>query len=157
VDVLLGGRAGLGSATTAAATTFATRATASTGIRGRELGVAAATPTRAGIAGTSDQLHPVGDDLGRVFFDAILVRVLAGLQPAFDVDRASLLQVFTGDFRLPAEQHDTVPLGFFLLLATLVFPRFAGGDVQIGDGVAAGGVARFRITAEIAEQDYLVD
>src|SRR5690242_17262848 len=67
-----------------------------------ELDVAAAT----GVASAADQLHPVADDLGRVFFDAVLVGVLARLQPPFDVDGTSLLQVLAGDLGLASEQHD---------------------------------------------------
>mgnify|MGYP003693908947 CR=1 FL=1 len=62
-------------------------------------------PLAAGIA-TAKQLHPVGDDFGRIFFDAVLVRVLACLQAALDIDGAALLQIFAGDLSLAPEQHD---------------------------------------------------
>ena len=84
----------------------------------RELGVAAA----ATLARAADQLHAVGDDLGRVLLDAVLVGVLARLQAALDVDRAALLQVLAGDLRLASEEHDAMPLGALLLLAALVLP-----------------------------------
>src|SRR5512134_704216 len=45
----------------------------------------------------AEQLHLVGDDLGGVLLDAVLVGPLARLQPAFDVDRATLLQVLAGN------------------------------------------------------------
>src|SRR6476659_4304662 len=50
-----------------------------------------------------------------------------------------------------------MPFGTLLLLAALVLPLLARRDVQVGDGIAAGRVARFRVAAEIAEQDHLVD
>ena len=119
----------------------------------RELGV----PAAAGIARAADQLHAIGDDLGRILFHAVLVGVLARLQAAFDVDRAALLQVFARDLGLASEQHDAVPLRALLLLAALVLPLLARRDVEVGDGFAAGGIARFRVAAEVAEQDHLVD
>ena len=103
------------------------------------------------------QLHAIRDDLRRVFLDAVLVRVLARLQPALDVDGAPFLQEFAGDFRLAPEEHDAMPFGALLLLAALVLPLLGGRDVEVGDGVAAGRVARLGIAAEIAEQDHLVD
>src|SRR5476649_1003077 len=41
----------------------------------------------------TQHLHLLGDDVGRVFLDAILVRVLAGLQTTLDIHRRSLFQV----------------------------------------------------------------
>ncbi len=117
----------------------------------RHLVVAASAFARA-----ADQLHPVGHDLGRVLLDAVLVGVLARLQPALDVDRAALLQVLARDLRLAAEQDDAVPLGAFLLLAALVLPLLGRRDVEVGDRIAAGRVARLRIAAQVAEQDHLV-
>ena len=102
-------------------------------------------------------MHTIGHDLGGVFFDAVLVRVLAGLQTAFDVDRPAFLQVFAGDLRLASEKHDAMPLGALLLLAALVFPLLAGGDVQVGDGIAAGCVARLGVAPQVAEKDDFVD
>src|SRR5512147_2249458 len=118
-----------------------------------EIGVARATPAAIPAA---EELHAVGDDFRRVLLDAFLVRVLASLQTALNIDGASFLQVFAGDLGQASEQHDGVPFGLFLLFSALVLPRFRGGDAQVGDGVAAGRVARFRVTAEVADQNHFV-
>src|SRR5207302_9097649 len=112
---------------------------------------------RSAAFATAEQLHAIGDDFGRVFFDAVLVGVLACLQSTLNIDRAAFFQIFSGDLGLAAEQHDTVPFGALLRFAALVLPLLARCDVQVGDRVAAGRVTRFGITAQIAEQDHLVD
>jgi len=138
--------AGLGAAARCAALPPAAPAAAG------EFGVTAAAAVAA-----AQQLHAVGDDFRRVLLDAVLVGVLARLQPPLDVDGPALLQVLAGDFRLPPEQHDAVPLGLLLLLAALVLPGVGGRDVEVGDRVARSGVAGFGITAEVADQDHFVD
>src|SRR6185312_478426 len=65
-------------------------------------------------------LHFVGNDIGRVALDAFLVRVFVSAQLTFDVNLSTLGQIFASDFRQPAEHFDTVPLGAFLLFATLL-------------------------------------
>ena len=62
------------------------------------------------------------------------------------------------DLRKPAEEGDPVPLGsFFHLAAGLVLPAVGSGKPNVRDGVAARQVLRFRIRAEIADQDHFVD
>src|SRR5690348_15122806 len=77
---------------------------------------ALASATAAATAGTAKHLHLVGDDVGRVAFDAVLVGVFVGAQRTFDVDLPALLEIFAGDFAELAEQHDAVPFGAFLVL-----------------------------------------
>ena len=95
-------------------------------------------------AAAAEQLHAVGDDLGRVALLAFLVLPLARADAAFDVDRRALLQVFARDLGGLAEERDAMPLGVLLLLAALVLPRVGRGDADVGDRVAARQVARFR-------------
>src|SRR5439155_8927882 len=97
--------------------------------------------------------------LGRVFLDAGVVGPFAGLQGALDIDLRALAQVFLGDLDEPlVEDHDAVPFGALLALAgDAVAPAFRGRQVQIGDARTVLGRADFRIAAEIADQDHLVD
>ena len=94
VDILLGSGGRLGAAC-GAAPAIPPAATAARGAR--EFGITAA--TTAAIA-TAEQLHAVSDNLRRILLDALLVGVLARLQPPFDIDRTSFFQIFAGDFGL---------------------------------------------------------
>src|SRR5690606_20536329 len=119
---------------------------------------ALATTAAATLAHAAKHLHLVGDDVGRVAFDALLVGVLVGAQRAFDVDLAALLQVLTGDLGQAAEEFHAMPLGAFLLLAgLLVRPLLGGGDADRGDGRAGRRVPGLRVVAQVAYQDDLVD
>ena len=97
--------------------------------------------------------------LGRIFLDAVLVGVLAGLELALEIDLGALLQILLDDFAEPfVEDHHAVPLGLFLALAGgLVAPAFRSGDRQVGDRTPVLGAPDFRIAAEIADEDHLVD
>jgi hypothetical protein len=44
-----------------------------------------------------------------------------------------------------------------LLLAALVLPFLGGRDADVGDRVAAREIAGFRVGAEVADENYLVD
>src|ERR1700674_4994346 len=105
----------------------------------------------------AEPLHAGSEDLGGIAILPFLVLPLSRLQASLDVDLAAFFQILAGDFGLPAEKDDAVPLGLFLLLAGLVLPRVGGGDANVGDGVAAGRIAGFRIAAQIADQNHLVD
>src|SRR5690606_26277792 len=121
-------------------------------LRGRTLGrsarlarrfiVAAATTVAAFAAAiaAAQHLHLVGDDFGAVAVGAgVFVLPLAGLQAAFDVHRAALLQVFAGDLGQAVVHDHAVPFGFFTALAAgLVFPLRGGGNGNIADRRAIG-------------------
>jgi NADP-dependent 3-hydroxy acid dehydrogenase YdfG len=116
----------------------------------------------AGVAAhalaTAQHLHVLGDDVGRVALDAVLVGVLAGLQAAFDVDRRAFFKVLAHDLGQAAEERDAVPFGQLFLFAGLAVLRLVrGGDRDVRDGVAARHVADFRIAAEVADDDDLVN
>jgi hypothetical protein len=90
---------------------------------------------------------------------AVFIGPFACLQSAFQVNLRALLEVLLDDLaEALVEDHDAVPLGFFLALAGgLVAPAFRGGHPQIRDRAAVLGAANFRIRTEIADEDYLVD
>src|SRR5471032_2676595 len=106
----------------------------------------------------AQHLHLLGDDVGRVLFDAVLVGVFAGLQTAFDVDRRAFFQVLADDFSQAAEEGDAVPLGQLFLLAGVAVLRFERGrHGDVGDRVTARHVANFRIATQIADDDDFVN
>src|ERR1700738_4995715 len=95
---------------------------------------------------------------GRVFFHAALIGPFAGLQLAFDVNLGTLLQVLFGDLaKTFAENHHAMPLGFFLALTgALVAPSIRRGYPQIRNRTPVLSPLDFRISPEIADQNYLV-
>src|SRR6185437_5384344 len=105
----------------------------------------------------AEHLHGVRDDFGRVLVDAVLVLPLARLEAPFHVDLRALLEVLARDLGELAEEGDAMPFGLLLLLAVLVLPHVRGRDRDVGDRAAVGHVARFRIAAEVADDDHLVD
>ena len=110
------------------------------------------------IVAAADELHVFTDDFGRPAIVAALIGPFAGAQAAFDQDGAALAQIVLGEFSSAAEKNDAVPFGFFHGLTVAVFVAARGGDAQGSDGGAAvGGVADFRIGAEVAENNNLVD
>src|SRR6266478_2045026 len=118
-------------------------------------GAAAAAAIAAG-----KEHHPaygVGDDLRGVLLGAFLVGPLAGLKAALDEDLAALGEVLSAVLRRLAPDDDAVPLGPLLLLACLVRPRLVGGDGEVRHRLPAGRVPDLGITAQIADQDDLVD
>ena len=105
-----------------------------------------------------EELHRFADDFGGVAVSAVLGLVLASAQAAFDVALAALVEVFLGDFGKAGEEDHAVPFGFADGLAFGVAVAARRGDVERRDGGAAvRRVAGFGISAEIADQDYLVD
>src|SRR5471030_1743704 len=127
--------------------------------RGR--GVVAAVVHAAAVAHAltaAQHLHLLGDDVGRVLLDAVLVGVFTGLQAAFDVDRGTFFQVLADDFSQAAEEGDAVPLGQLFLLAGVAVLRFERGrHGDVGDRVTARHVANFRIATQIADDDDFVN
>lgn len=119
-------------------------------------GLAAARPGAARAA--AEHLHLFGDDFGRVTVLAVLALPLARADAAFDIDRRTLLQVFADDFRQTAEERDAMPLGHFLeIAARLVLVAIGRRETDVRNRVAARQVTDFRIGAEIADEDDLVD
>src|SRR6187401_2087560 len=125
---------------------------------GRRLAARLPTPlARARSRARSEHLHTVADDLGRVALVAVLVLVLARPDPALDVDLGPFLQVFAFDLGEPPEERDAMPCGRLLhFAARLVLPAVSRRYPDVGDCIAARLVPRLRISAEIADQDYLV-
>ncbi len=98
-------------------------------------------------------------DLGRIAVIAALVLPFARLQLAFDVDLRALLAVLLGHLaEILVEDHDVVPLGALLALArVLVAPSLRSGEGEAYDLIAGVQPAHFRILAQIADEDHLVD
>jgi len=107
-------------------------------------------------ATTAQELHAIRHDLRGIAVLALFVLPLAGTDSSLDINRRAFLEVFAGNFRELAEKSDPVPLGMLLLLAALVLPDLSGCNTDVGHGVATRQVARFRIRAQVADQDYFV-
>src|SRR6185437_6393374 len=119
---------------------------------------AASARSRAAAAPAAEHLHLVANDLGGIALVALLVLPLAGAQAALNIDLRAFFQVFAGDLRQPAEEGHAVPLGALLLLAALlVAPALGGGDAKVRHAAARRHGARFRIRAQVADEDDFVD
>jgi hypothetical protein len=80
----------------------------------------AAAAAHSAAATTTEQHDPIAANLGGVFIIAVFVLPLARLQAPLDVDLLALGQVFRQRLGRLAPQDDAVPLGFFLLLTSVV-------------------------------------
>src|SRR5262249_7073343 len=109
-----------------------------------------------GSAAAGQEDDAVGDDVGRVVLLPILV-VGPGLQLPFDVNRAPLGEVLRAVLGLVTPDGHAVPLGAFLTLAGFVFENLGGGDAQVAQWTAAGGVLQLGVCSQIADQDDFVD
>ena len=99
----------------------------------------AAKVSTTALAFTAEQDQVAAHNFGHVLLLAAgLVVPGVGLQAAFDVHFAALLQIFAGNFRQALPQNDIVPLGAVLPLAALVLETFVGGDGSLATGVPCG-------------------
>ena len=105
----------------------------------------------------AQHLHFIGNDVGRVALHAVLVGVFAGFDAAFYVHRAAFAQVLACNFGQFAKKADAVPFGLFHHLTRAAFVFAAGGNGDVGNGLAAGQIAYFRVTAQVAYQNDFVD
>src|SRR5882672_7226426 len=121
-------------------------------------GPCAATGAGCGCAfgAAAEHAKVVGDNFEAGALLAFLVLPFAGLDAAFDEDERALLEILLRDLRLLAPDDDFVPLGALLLFAVAVFVGFVRGYGEIGDGLAAAGVARFGIASQTANENNFV-
>src|SRR5580698_520105 len=123
--------------------------------------VAAAASTRAAGAIEQGQFAAkvLQHDFGGIAVLSGLVLPFARLQRALDVNLRALLEILLGDpAQILIEDDDAVPLGLFLALARgLVLPGLRCGQPQVRHRPAVLGATNFRIGAQIADQDHLVD
>ena len=105
----------------------------------------------------AEHLHLVSADFGGILLHAVFFP-RTGAQAAFDIDLRAFAQVLADDLGQPAIEHHAVPFGGFLHFAgLLVLPAVGGGDGDVGDLVATGKTAHFRVSAQIADDDDFVD
>src|SRR5690606_4099570 len=107
----------------------------------------------------AQHLHLVGHDFGAVAVGAgVFILPLACFEPAFDIDRAALAQVFARDLGQAVVEHHAVPFGFFAALAAaFVLPLRSGGNGDIADGGPIGAVAHLGIAPKVADEYDFVD
>src|SRR6266480_419443 len=107
-----------------------------------------ASPTHTPTARRQEEHFP-RDDLGGVA--RLLIKILPGpvLDAPLHVDPVAILHVLLGQIRelepLVIPAHDPVPLGLFLLLATLPRPLPAGRQRQRGDAGAVVGASHLGV------------
>src|SRR5690348_5142398 len=109
-----------------------------------------------GVGARTEHLHGVRHDIKAGALLAFLVLPFSRLNAAFDVDHRPFFQVLLADLGEFSPSGDAVPLGALLSFAIAVFVGFVGGHGEIGDGLAASGIARFRIAAQSADENDLV-
>src|SRR5262249_26971247 len=112
---------------------------------------------RPSIVGTAEELDPLRPHLRRRPLVPLPIGPLASLQRSLDVDRPPLPKVLAGALRLLPPDDDAVPLRALLLLAGGVLPGVGRGHREIGHRLAALRVADLRVTAEIPDENDLVD
>jgi hypothetical protein len=108
------------------------------------------------VAAATEHAEIGGDNFETGALLAFLILPFAGLDAAFNEYLGAFFQILLGDFGLFAPNDDFVPLGALLAFAVAVFEGFVGGDGKIGDGLAAAGVAGFRVAAETADEDDFI-
>jgi hypothetical protein len=79
----------------------------------RLLGLAALLTILLTLISIAQQLELSHNNVNRVLFNASLVCVLAVLDAAFDVERATLADVLSSNLCQPVIERDTVPLSVF--------------------------------------------
>src|SRR5690606_21638110 len=113
---------------------------------------------RRAVTSPAEHLHLARDDLGGVAILAVLVLPLASAQRSLDVDLRAFAQVLARDLAELVEQHDRVPLGALLLIASLaILPLLARREADVRDRFARWHGAGVGIGAEMADQNDLVD
>lgn len=118
---------------------------------------AASCACRHAVAASAEHAEIGGDDFEAGALLAFLILPFARLDAALDEDEGAFFQVLLGDFGLLSPNNNFVPFGAFLPLAVFVFVRFVGGDREIGDSLATGGVTGFGIAAEAADENDFID
>lgn len=109
-------------------------------------------------ASAADELHVADHDLGCVPVSSVLRLPFPRLESAFDVDLRALAEVLGSHLAESVEQDNPVPLGMLDgLTRGFVLSGFRSGNPQAGDGAAAREQAFFRIRAQVADDDDLVD
>jgi hypothetical protein len=100
----------------------------------------------------------IGDDnFSGGFLLAFLILPFPSLESALEIGLATFLEEFLNYFGLFAPDYEPMPFRALLALAIAVFVRFVRGNGKIGDRLAAGSVADFRIAAQSADEDYFID
>src|SRR5260370_30141214 len=107
---------------------------------------------QTGMAAGPAELDFGGVYLGGLALLAVLAFPGTRLQPALDVNEASLVQILAGNLRQVAladvPDHDVVVIGVFLLLTVRTLSVAVGCQREAGHRRAARRVAHFRIAAQ---------
>src|SRR3954469_9900153 len=107
----------------------------------------------ATLSASPEQDQIICDNLGHILFLAgLLVVPGTRLEPALNVDLATLLQVLTGDLGESLPEHHVVPFGAILPLSGFIFKTLVGRDRDLCHCRALRRVFNLRIFAQISNQ-----
>src|SRR6202034_3444937 len=109
--------------------------------------------TTAAFTASAEQDQVTRHHFGHIFLLAAgLVVPRSGLQAAFDVNLAALLQILARNLGQALPEHHIVPLGAVLPLAALVLEALVGGDGDLSHGRALRRVFDLWIFPKISDQ-----
>src|SRR5262249_14493719 len=103
------------------------------------------------------ELYTLGDHLGDRALLSVLALPVARLQPALDEDAAALVEMLAARLRLLAPHDHGEEARFLPLFSRLRRVVTVDREPEIRDRGAAGRVAQFRGTGQVADQQYLVE
>lgn len=118
--------------------------------------VAAVVLLLVAILPAPQHLHIVTHDLGDVALYAILIVVIPGADPAFDVQLRTLFHVLFGHLCQSAPKHDIVPLGLFDPLTVPVFIDLACCKRELANGRIFIQVPCFGVFPDISNKDHFI-
>src|SRR5260370_13879681 len=106
----------------------------------------------------AEKLYAGCDNFGALALAAVVLGlVLAYPQPSFNVDLASLLQVFLAALGNLAEDHDVVPVDPLLTMALPVGVGLVGRDRKARHRLPAGRkMPQFRVLTKMTYQSYSI-
>lgn len=155
----LAGRA-LGAATGvgAFAAVFVAAALSATGLAGGTVVAAllSTATTALSASGAAEELDAFGDDAELALFLAVGFP-LVELEPAFDEDGASFLEVFLAGLGLPSPDDDVDVADFLAVLPVIGAVDAVDGDAEVANGRAFGGVTHFGVAGEVTHEHYFIE
>ena len=89
---------------------------------------------------------------------SVAISPLFHAQPALDINRLAAAQVLRCGLSLPSPQRDAKPRSDIVVLSSLgITATLVRGQAEVANGRSVGRVAQFGITAQITNQNDLVE
>ncbi len=106
---------------------------------------------RGATPATPHELQAITNDLRGIPLLAFLVGPFARLQASLDVRHTAFFQIFTSDLRGTPKQHHAVPFRALLAIALAILEGFGRGQIEVGNGPAAGLITHLGVTPQVPE------